>query len=197
MANIALTGSERVAMPGARVVAPADPTERLEVTVLVRRRAARGIRMRGRPSSQRAMRRALLTREEFATRAMARMPPIWQRCALSRRRRDSWSCSSMRHGDTVMLSGTVAQFNAAFNVQLQRMQHDSCSYRGRTGSIELPSSLEGVVEAVLGLDSRPQAAAHFRVRPAASAATSFTPPQVAALYGFPASHRCRPVRGAD
>jgi kumamolisin len=40
---------------------------------------------------------------------------------------------------------------------------------------------------VLGLDSRPQAEAHFRVRPAASTATSFTPPQVASLYGFPAS----------
>jgi kumamolisin len=88
---------------------------------------------------------------------------------------------------TVILSGTVAQFNAAFSVRLQRMQHDSCSYRGRTGSIQLPGSLEGVVEAVLGLDSRPQAEAHFRVRPAASAATAFTPPQVASLYGFPAS----------
>ena len=49
---------------------------------------------------------------------------------------------------TVILSGTVAQFNAAFNVQLQQLQHDSCSYRGRTGSIELPSSLDGIVEAV-------------------------------------------------
>jgi kumamolisin len=87
---------------------------------------------------------------------------------------------------TVVLSGTVAQFNAAFGVQLQHMQHASCSYRGRTGSIQLPASLDGVVEAVLGLDSRPQAAAHFRVRPAASAATSFTPTQIATLYGFPA-----------
>jgi kumamolisin len=40
---------------------------------------------------------------------------------------------------------------------------------------------------VLGLDSRPQAAAHFRVRPAASTDTSYTPTQVAALYGFPAA----------
>jgi hypothetical protein len=39
MAKIPLKGSERIALPGARVVAPADPTERLEVTVLVRPRA--------------------------------------------------------------------------------------------------------------------------------------------------------------
>jgi kumamolisin len=88
---------------------------------------------------------------------------------------------------TVILSGTVAQFNAAFHVQLQQMRHASCSYRGRTGGVELPSALNGIVEAVLGLDSRPQAAAHFRVRPAASAAASFTPTQIASLYGFPPS----------
>jgi kumamolisin len=88
---------------------------------------------------------------------------------------------------TVVLSGTVAQFNAAFAVDLKLMRHDSCSYRGRTGSIQLPGSLDGIVEAVLGLDSRPQAVPHFRVRPAASAATSFTPTQVASLYAFPQS----------
>jgi kumamolisin len=87
----------------------------------------------------------------------------------------------------VVLSGTVAQFNAAFHVQLQQMQHGTCSYRGRTGSIELPGALDGIVEAVLGLDSRPQASPHFRIRPAASTASSFTPPQVASLYGFPSS----------
>ncbi len=96
-----------------------------------------------------------------------------------------------------MLSGTVAQFNAAFNVQLQRMQHDSCSYRGRTGSIQLPSSLEGVVEAVLGLDSRPQAEAHFRVRPAASAADLVHTAASRGAVWFSRRHRTWPVRGAD
>jgi kumamolisin len=43
-----------------------------------------------------------------------------------------------------------------------------------------------VVEAVLGLDNRPQARTHFRIRPASSSATSFSPVQIAALYGFPA-----------
>ena len=39
MANIPLKGSERSAVPGARVIAAAESTERLEVTVLVRRSA--------------------------------------------------------------------------------------------------------------------------------------------------------------
>ncbi len=186
MANIPLKGSERIAMPGASVVAPADPTERLEVTLLVRRRAREEFRGRVADLASGKSRVPYLTREEFAARHGA----------------DAGDFAAVRafaaaHGlavvlenaarRTVVLSGTVAQFDAAFGVQLQRMQHASCSYRGRTGSIQLPDSLDGVVEAVLGLDSRPQAAAHFRVRPAASAATSFKPTQVATLYGFPSS----------
>src|SRR6202789_2256505 len=186
MANIALKGSERVAMPGARVLAPADPTERLEVTVLVRRRAGAELRARAAQISAGKASLPYLTREEFAARHGADAADL---AAVRTFATAHGLVVVLEHAArrTVMLSGTVAQFNAAFNVQLELMQHDSCSYRGRTGSIELPSSLQGVVEAVLGLDSRPQAAAHFRVRPASSTATSFTPTQIAALYGFPAS----------
>src|SRR5580700_5248233 len=35
--RVVLQGSERVAMPGAREVGPADPKERIEVTVFLRR----------------------------------------------------------------------------------------------------------------------------------------------------------------
>ncbi len=64
-----------------------------------------------------------------------------------------------------MLSGTVAQFNDAFGVDLQQFEHPGGSYRGRTGAIHLPDELHGVVTAVLGLDNRPQARPHFRTRP--------------------------------
>src|SRR5262249_10993954 len=94
---------------------------------------------------------------------------------------------------TIVLSGTVAQFNHAFGVDLQRFEHEGGTYRGRTGAIQLPDELHGIVEAVLGLDNRPAAGPHFRNRPggnvqwrsAAAAATSFTPTQLASLYGFP------------
>src|SRR5258708_27650144 len=95
---------------------------------------------------------------------------------------------------TVVLSGTVEQFNAAFSVQLQQIAHPGGTYRGRTGAIQLPQELDGVVEAVLGLDNRPQARPHFRMRPAgnggkkradAAVPVSFTPTQVASLDGFP------------
>lgn len=185
MADISLQGSERVLMPGARAMAPADPNERLEATVLVRRRAREEFRSNVAALAA-GKSAATLSREEFAARHGADPADF----AAVRAFAESHGLAVvLEHAGrrTVMLSGTVAQFNAAFKVQLQRMRHADCSYRGRTGRIELPGSLAGIVEAVLGLDNRPQAAAHFRVRPAASTSTSFTPTQVASLYGFPPS----------
>jgi kumamolisin len=87
---------------------------------------------------------------------------------------------------TIILSGTVAQFSAALHVQLHQMRHAAGSYRGRTGSVEIPAELAGIIEAVLGLDNRPQALAHFRLRQAAAGtAVSYSPLQVASAYGFP------------
>ena len=48
-------------------------------------------------------------------------------------------------------------------------------------------SLAEVVEAVLGLDNRPQAKPHFRLPRRTRATSSFTPPQVAKAYQWPAS----------
>ena len=59
------------------------------------------------------------------------------------------------------------------------------TYRQRTGSLSVPDAMQGRVVAVLGLDDRPQAQAHFVAVPAASAARSYTPVQVGAVYDFP------------
>jgi kumamolisin len=92
---------------------------------------------------------------------------------------------------TVKLEGTASGIIRAFDVKLDRYEHEGRRYRARSGAIQLPPELAASVEAVLGLDNRAQARAHFRVRhqqsavaPAASA-ISYTPRQVAALYQFP------------
>ena len=173
-------------MPGAQVVAPADPAARFEVTVLVRRRACEQLSARMAALTAGGAPGGCLSRAEFAQRHGA----------------DAADLSAVRafaaaHGlavieehaarRTMVLAGTVAQFDAAFEVQLQQMQHDGCNFRGRTGTIHIPGALDGIVEAVLGLDSRPQARTHFRIRPASSAANSFDPAQIASLYGFPSA----------
>jgi kumamolisin len=183
MASFILKGSERTALSGAHSLGPAEPTERLEVTLLVRRRARPEFTARvaaiasGRPP-------AALSREEFAKRHGAEAADFAavRAFALSNGLAVVQEHAARR---TVVLSGTVAEFSAAFKVQLQQMAHDGGSYRGRSGAIELPAALNGVVEAVLGLDNRPQASAHFRLRSPASTAVSYTPLQVAAAYGYP------------
>lgn len=94
---------------------------------------------------------------------------------------------------TVKLEGTVANLKRAFEVQLDRYEHEGHQYRARSGTICIPEELAPSVEAVLGLDNRPQAKTHFRLRGegapgsvAAAQSVSYTPDQVAQLYQFPA-----------
>jgi kumamolisin len=196
MANISLKGSTRVALPGARQLAPADPAERLEVSVIVRRRAAGAMQTRVTAMAAGERGQAYLSREEFATAHGAETADL----AAVRRFATAHGLAVLQEHAarrTVILSGTVAQFCAAFGVQLHQMEHAGGTYRGRTGEIQLPAELDGIVEAVLGLDNRPQARAHFRRRHGAggagrrsyaAAAVSYQPPQVAELYAYPSGN---------
>jgi len=64
---------------------------------------------------------------------------------------------------SVRLRGTAAAMAAAFGVDLGAYETVGLRYRGREGSVYLPEELDGVVVAVLGLDNRPTARAHFRI----------------------------------
>jgi len=77
MAKIILKGSERSAMLGARSRAPADPTERLEVSVIVRRRARQKLQTRVATLATGDRSAGFLSREEFAQEHGAD-PSIWQ-----------------------------------------------------------------------------------------------------------------------
>lgn len=189
MARIPLKGSERAPLPGSRAVGPADPTERLQVTVLLRRRAQQSFRERLSKLAEGNSSSEPLSREQFASRFGAEPADI---TAIKAFAASHGLTVVQEHADrrTVLLSGTVAQLEAAFGVKLQRFEHPSGTYRGREGCIELPSELGGIVEAVLGLDNRPQARTHFRLRgnhtrrPQATGA-AFSPIQLASLYNYP------------
>jgi kumamolisin len=163
MANILLKGSERVAVTGARVLAPADPTERMEASVIVRRRAHRDLQARVAEIVAGGRVRSFLKRDEFAL-AHGADPADFLAVRNFAQSHGLVVVDEHAARRTVVLSGTVAQFSAAFSVQLERMEHAGGTYRGRSGEIYLPPELDGVVEAVLGLDNRPQAKPHFRIR---------------------------------
>jgi kumamolisin len=188
-----LKGSERQPMPGAESAGRADPDERLEVSVLLRCGNAGALKERVEKLASRKGASKHMSRQEFdrqfgATSAdLAAVREFAAAHKLSVVQEHAGRC-------TVVLSGTVARFNEAFSVDLQQFEHTAGSYRGRVGSIRLPDELNGVVEAVLGLDNRPAARPHFRGRrtpgnvywrAGASGDTSYTPLQIAQLYNFP------------
>ena len=87
---------------------------------------------------------------------------------------------------TVYLKGTLSALEEAFGVMLDSHRIGEKTYRVRSGSILLPEQLSGQILAVFGLDDRPQATPHFRRARTHAANVSYTPVQVAELYGFPA-----------
>jgi kumamolisin len=197
MARIKLKGSDRVAMAGAQDMGPADPTERLEITVVIRDHAHDALQSRLAKIGHGDRSAGHLSRQEFARLHGATAADI---ATLQKFATTYGLIVVQEHAArrTVVLSGTVEKFNAAFQVELKHCSHAEGTYRGRSGSIHIPAELDGIVEAVLGLDNRPQARTHFRLRstgsasgqstPAAAlaaAGTSYTPLEVASAYGFP------------
>src|ERR1700746_3915305 len=65
MAGKPLKGSERKPLPGARAVGKADPVERLEVSVMLRRRNADAFRQRATGLMRRGRAGGHLSRAEF------------------------------------------------------------------------------------------------------------------------------------
>lgn len=193
MTTVTLKGSERTAAPGSRMVAPSDPKERLEVSVIIRRRARQALQTRVAQLSSGNRTAEHLSRGEFAAMHGADAADL----AAVRKFAATHGLEVMHEHAarrTLVLGGTVEQFSEAFSVQLRQYSHPQGNYRGRTGAIHVPQELSGIIEAVLGLDNRPQAKPHFRMRSAgngamrhdgATAPTSFTPTQIASLYGFP------------
>jgi kumamolisin len=191
MANHVLKGSERQAIKGARSLGKADPTERLEVTILLRHRAAHDMHNRVRELHRAGGRPEHIKREDFAQQFGADPSDIQEvkKFAGSHGLTVVQESAARR---SVVLAGTVAHFNRAFGVDLERFEHDGGSYRGRTGPIHLPDELHGKVEGVFGLDDRQQARPHFRSRLQGNVqwratSNSFTPTQMASLYNYPAA----------
>jgi kumamolisin len=187
--RVELSGSTRPALPGGRDIGPADPNEQIEVTVYLRR-PTRPAPSADEIGAQPISKRKYLTREEFARSYSASPEAVGMVRAFAAQYGLSVQ-SEDRAARTVKLSGTVGAFNEAFGTALRRYQHASGFYRCRTGPLLVPADVAGVIEAVLGLDNRPQTRPHFRLRKnrplvgTQAAAVSYSPVQVADAYDFP------------
>jgi len=185
-------GSERSVMPGAIVSGDVAPDERFEVTVRLRAKpSSRSLGDGGAHEDRPPAQRKYLSREEYAAGHGADPQDIAKVNAFATAHQLAVVESNAARR-SVVLSGTASTLAAAFGVTLKQYEHEGGTYRGRTGSISVPADLAQIVEGVFGLDDRPQANPHFqRLHPegeaqSRAAGASFTPPQLAGLYKFPA-----------
>jgi kumamolisin len=187
--RLALAGSERAPLAGAREIGPANPNEMVEVTIRLRSRTGTKPVINVEEFTKPIEERTHLSRKEFEERHGADPESIAHIESFAREHKLTVKEKSAARR-TVILSGTVAAVNEAFGVQLKQYEHASGRYRGRTGSVQLPAEIHDIVEGVFGLDNRPQAKPHFRRRwertgARAASSVSYTPPQVATLYDYP------------
>ncbi len=87
----------------------------------------------------------------------------------------------------ICANGTAAALAEVFGANLTCVRSDGDEFRARSGELRLPVALDGVVTAVLGLDTRPQARAYFRKHMQPAQSTSYDPPTLGTVYGFPAN----------
>jgi kumamolisin len=186
MARSEISGSERVTPDGAELSGTPDMTERTTVTVVLRPRSGTQAKVREFVALAPEL-RSYVKRDAFAQAYGAEPADVAavERFALGAGAIVLEASLARR---SVVLEGTLADLAAAFEARMCLYRVGDREYRGRTGGLTVPADLGDIVLGVFGLDERPQARAHFRrlLRPAATPATSFTPPQVATAYGFPA-----------
>ena len=211
---IAISGSNRPPLSGAKLMRKTDPKKSITVSVYLRSNPHMTSQARDTVatlSEQPPQERRYLSKPQLAAtfgadpQEMQAVEDWAKSCKLKVVEADA----AKRR---VKVSGSVAAINKAFDVQLNDYRHpDGYEFRGREGQVHVPESLFGVVESVLGLDTRRVGRSRLRraVMPkvewqkiAASKARShhptgsgpsnpwpgtFFPPQVAELYNYPPS----------
>jgi len=195
----ALPGSQRTPFSKTSSQMPAPSGKKITISILVKRKQP--LKAANRLGKER------LTRAQFRQRHGADPTAVKLLRAFAKEYRLSIAPDTPAPEHCLIkLTGTIAAMQKAFGVTLTHKIVNGNTYRVREGTITLPNELIGYVEAVLGLDNRPQAQPHFRIRgehgnltaktaqgtgfasPHASASNiSFTPVQVAELYQFPAN----------
>jgi kumamolisin len=184
-ARVVLPGSEKTAAPEAVRLRATPARTKMTVSVIVKRKEPLKINQRGgRTSGPVRVSRAWFKKHHSADPAAIKLVRAFAREFHLKVEPDPSSAARR----TVQLTGTAADIQKAFGIVLEQKTINGAEYRVREGAIHLPASLTGVVEAVLGLDNRPQAQPHFRMhKQGAAAPSSYTPPQVATAYNFPAN----------
>ena len=179
---VRLAGSERAPLPDATPAGELDLSERAELTLVLRRRAELPAAVIAGPT--------VLTSDELAERYGAD-PADVDLVSQTLTGRGLEITATEPGSRRVKVAGTLGELTGTFGVTLRQVSSPDAggrlvTHRYREGPLYIPAALDGIVLAVLGLDTRPQARAHFRSAAAAAQGISYTPNQVADIYQFPA-----------
>jgi kumamolisin len=182
--SVPLAGSERLSLSGAQPAGPVDPVARIQLTLVTRRAAplprdADGAPIRLSLADLQQRYGSDPADHELVARVLTTLEPAIEVTA-----RDPGA-------RRMTIAGPAGALARAFGTELTLASSpgpdgETVTHRYRSGSLRIPAELDGIVEAVLGLDNRPQARAQFRFADPAAIAVSYAPDQVARLYQFPA-----------
>jgi kumamolisin len=188
---VKLPGSVPPPSTNARSLGPVPAGERFEVTVRVRRRAELSPHLSLHEGETGIAGREYLSREEYeashgaSEQDMGAVADYARQFGLVVVDR-----SAARR--SVFLSGTAAQFSAAFKTSIEQAEHAAGISRRCTSPVHVPEQLAGIVEGVFGIGDLPIARPHFQFgnviaeTSALAGPTTFSPVDVAKLYRFPA-----------
>lgn len=185
-----ISGSERKPVRGARLIHDAHPDQVIEVS----------IRLRSKAESKRKELKSALEKPGFAQIPRAEYeatqgadPADVEKIKQFAKEyglkiRETGTELARR---TVVLSGTVSNFQKAFNVELKEYSHPKGNFRGREGAISVPAEYSDIIRGVFGLDNRPQAEPHYRRAQTPDKhkrhvpSSSHDPNEVAKIYDYP------------
>jgi kumamolisin len=181
--KVAIKGTEHASIPDSRAIGPTDPHQIIGVSVLLRHHQ---------PLPEPESDGRTLSHSDFAKSYGADPAHVDKIREFAREHK----LQMLERGDEVMrrtvtLAGPAAAMEKAFGVELTEFEYPDGSYRGHTGAIQMPEDCAGFVRGVFGLDERAVARPHFRYRSTnrefgtRNVNVSYTPIQVAKLYGFP------------
>ena len=154
---IAIPGSDRLAVPQAKLIKKSDPKLKIKVSIYARQNPAAPGKNK---SSLDALStsiprdRKYLSDEEFNSTFGADPADLAKIAAWARTSKLKVLDSSvpMRR---VLVQGSIRDISKAFGVELNDYQHPQTGrFRGRVGQIHVPADLSGVVQGVFGLDTR-------------------------------------------
>jgi kumamolisin len=210
---MAIPGSNRPAVPQAKLLKKSDPGSRIKVSIYVRQNPTapgKSLSPLDELNSKLPAERRYLSGDEFNSTFGADPADLDKIAAWAK-------ASKLKVLDRsvpkrrVLVEGTIGDISKAFGVQLNEYDHpESGRFRGRVGQIHVPADLFGIVQGVFGLDTRlvgrprlrkgnvhpvdfetlgsngrGKARALALASPASPFPGTFFPRDVAQLYGYP------------